>query len=49
MFWEFFRFELRGHLRRPSLYVCCAVFVAIGVWAMLSQSGYFPGGAIDGS
>jgi ABC-2 type transport system permease protein len=47
MFREFFRFELRGHLRRPSLYLCFAVSFAIGVWALLSQSGYFPGGGIS--
>ena len=47
MFWEFFRFELRGHLRRPSLYVCFAVAFGTGLWALLSQSGYFPGGGIS--
>jgi ABC-2 type transport system permease protein len=47
MFWEFFRFEVRGYLRRPSLYVCFAVAFATGSWALLSQSGYFPGGGIS--
>ena len=47
MFWEFFRFELRGHLRRPSLYVCFAASFGIGLWALLSQCGYFPGGGIS--
>jgi ABC-2 type transport system permease protein len=44
---EFFRFELRGHLRRPALYVGFAVSFGVGLWAMLSQSGYFPGGGIS--
>ena len=47
MFWEFFRFELRGHLRRPSVYVGFAVLFGFGLWALLSQAGYFPGGGIS--
>ncbi len=47
MFREFFRFELRGHLQRPTLYVCFAALFGLGFWAMLSQSGYFPDGGIS--
>jgi ABC-2 type transport system permease protein len=47
MFWEFVRFELRGQVRRPTLYVCFAVLFGVAMWAMLSQSGYFPGGGIS--
>ena len=47
MFWEFFRFEVRGHLRRPSLYVSFTVLFGLAAWALLSQSGYFPGGGIS--